>query len=192
MELLRLAAWYYTPHSSSQRAKNFFMLRSGRRRCFGWGTAGSVLQHLDFFSACDDLVGRAPWPAADPLVGLFGRVRPHQVWLRLCCSVGQAFLPAAAFQAALWLRLTLVGQMTQSVPGKLINVTITGYTGFASSGGALMRPLSHEGQVSFSRVAGRHLIGFGAGYSRTEDSLSSINANDRHNRSIRHDLLNLQ
>src|ERR1039457_1741016 len=46
------------------------------------------------------LVGRAPWPAADPLVGLLGRtksrtrgsgadegVRPT-FWLRLCCLGG--------------------------------------------------------------------------------------------------------
>jgi hypothetical protein len=37
-----------------------------------------------------DLVGRAPWPAADPLVGLLGRVH-STLWLRLCCLVGQAF-----------------------------------------------------------------------------------------------------
>ena len=30
----------------------------------------SVLQHPQTFAACDDLVGRAPRPAADPVVGL--------------------------------------------------------------------------------------------------------------------------
>jgi hypothetical protein len=72
-----------------------------------------VLQELDFFSAHDDFVGRAPWPAADPPVGLFEhrksltrgpartRASAPRFWLRLGCSVGQAILPAAAFQAAL-------------------------------------------------------------------------------------------
>jgi hypothetical protein len=57
-----------------------------------------VLHWLRIFAAFENLVGQAPWPAADPLVGLFG---PGTDWLRLCCSVGQAILPAAAFQAAL-------------------------------------------------------------------------------------------
>jgi hypothetical protein len=67
---------------------------------------------------------------------------------------------------------------TKNQPGKLINVTITGYTGFASSGGQLMRPVSHEGQVSFNRAAGRHLIGFGTAYLHTSDALNSLNASD--------------
>src|SRR5436309_4812202 len=41
-----------------------------------------------------------------------------------------------------------------------------------------MRPVSHEGQVSFSRAAGRHLIGFGAAYLHTVDDLNTLNAND--------------
>jgi len=32
-----------------------------------------VLRQSQVFAACDDLVGRASWPAADPLVGLLGR-----------------------------------------------------------------------------------------------------------------------
>src|SRR5213594_478473 len=51
----------------------------------------SVLQQSDFFAALKDFVGRAPWPAADPLVGLLGR--------RKCrtSSVGQPILAAAVF-----------------------------------------------------------------------------------------------
>jgi hypothetical protein len=56
---------------------------------------------MRLFAACDDSVGRAPWPAADPLVGLFGcaksrtrgsgadkGVRPT-FRLPLCSFVGQ-------------------------------------------------------------------------------------------------------
>jgi hypothetical protein len=64
-----------------------------------------VLQALDFLARrdyflvlhsahFDDLVGQAPWPAADPLVGHLRRVH-SSLWLRLCCMVGQAdSLPA--------------------------------------------------------------------------------------------------
>src|SRR5713101_9312219 len=65
-----------------------------------------VLHDAEIFAARKDFVGRAPWPAADPLVGLPTReksrtggsgadegVRPT-VWLRLCCSAGQAVSPA--------------------------------------------------------------------------------------------------
>jgi hypothetical protein len=41
-----------------------------------------VLQHPDF-------VGRAPWPAADPLVGLLDRKYRPRFWLRVGCFVGQ-------------------------------------------------------------------------------------------------------
>ena len=66
--------------------------------------AAKVLQHSQTFAVRDDFVGRAPWPAADPLVGLFkhrqsrtrgsgadGGVRPT-FWLRLCCSVVQTIV----------------------------------------------------------------------------------------------------
>ena len=36
----------------------------------------NVLQLAQTFAACNDFVGRAPWPAADPLVGLLRRGRP--------------------------------------------------------------------------------------------------------------------
>ena len=32
-----------------------------------------VLHHSPTFAACDDFVGRAPWPAVDPLVDLLER-----------------------------------------------------------------------------------------------------------------------
>ena len=63
-------------------------------------TCRLVLHSAQFVATRDDLVGRAPWPAADPLVGHLRRVY-SSLWLRLCCLVGQAILPAAAFQAAL-------------------------------------------------------------------------------------------
>jgi hypothetical protein len=50
---------------------------------------------LYYIAACDDFVGRAPWPAADPLVGLLRRRKSRtrasapRFWLRLCCSVGR-------------------------------------------------------------------------------------------------------
>jgi hypothetical protein len=47
-----------------------------------------VLQHSQTFAACNDFVGRAPWPAADPLVG---PLRPT-FWLPLCCYVGQTIV----------------------------------------------------------------------------------------------------
>jgi hypothetical protein len=72
----------------------------------------TVILHPQTFAACDDFVGRAPWPAADPLVGLLGRsqsrtrgsgadegVRPT-FWLRRSCHVGQAILPADALSSA--------------------------------------------------------------------------------------------
>ena len=76
---------YYTPHSSSQLAKNVFQ---------------AVLQDPDFLARRDDfVVGRAPWPAADPLVGLLGRRKsrtrgpartrasaPHLVAAMLLCG----------------------------------------------------------------------------------------------------------
>src|SRR5436853_6052694 len=59
-----------------------------------------VLHSGRFIAGRDDLVGRAPWPAADPLVGHLRRVH-SSLWLRLCCLVGQAVrlavrLPSAA------------------------------------------------------------------------------------------------
>jgi hypothetical protein len=66
--------------------------------------AAKVLQHSQTFAVRDDFVGRAPWPAADPLVGLFkhrqsrtrgsgadGGVRPT-FWFRRCCSVVQTIV----------------------------------------------------------------------------------------------------
>ena len=53
---------------------------------------GIVLHSAQFVAARDDLVGRAPWPAADPLVGHRQRVH-SSLWLRLCCLVGHFKLP---------------------------------------------------------------------------------------------------
>jgi hypothetical protein len=66
----------------------------------GRGLACFVLHHSQTFAACDDFVGRTPRSAAAPLVDLL-RPRKKPDWLRLRCFVGQAILPAAAFQAAL-------------------------------------------------------------------------------------------
>ena len=55
-----------------------------------------VLQHLDFFAACDDFVGRAPRPAADPLVGLLGRSKNSGLVAALLLR-GQPFSAAAGF-----------------------------------------------------------------------------------------------
>jgi hypothetical protein len=54
-----------------------------------------VLQHLDFFFACDDFVGRA-----DPLVGLFGRSKSSHLVAALCL-VGQVENLRAGWQPAL-------------------------------------------------------------------------------------------
>ena len=88
--------------------------RNSRYSGLGGGTRGfigsdrivGVLHDAEIFAACKDFVGRAPWPAADPLVGLPPReksrtrgsgadegVRPT-VRLRLRCSAGQAVSPA--------------------------------------------------------------------------------------------------
>ena len=60
-----------------------------------------VLHPTQFVAARDDFVGRAPWPAADPLVGLLKHSKSRTrgsgadegvgptFWLRLRCLVGQ-------------------------------------------------------------------------------------------------------
>ena len=53
---------------------------------------GIVLHSAQFVAAHDDLVGRAPWPAADPLDGHRQRVH-SSLWLPLCCSAGHFKLP---------------------------------------------------------------------------------------------------
>ena len=63
-------------------------------------TCRLVLHSAQFVATRDDLVGRAPWPAADPLVGHLRRVC-SALGLRLRCLVGQPILAAAGFQPAL-------------------------------------------------------------------------------------------
>jgi hypothetical protein len=65
----------------------------------------SVLLELRIFAACDESKCGAGWkPAADwqsacpGMQTIWERFEPG-VWLRLCCSVGQAILPAAGFRA---------------------------------------------------------------------------------------------
>ena len=67
--------------------------------------AAKVLQHSQTFAVRDDFVGRAPWPAADPLVGLFkhrqsrtrgvrrGRGRPPHILVAalLLCGADHRF-----------------------------------------------------------------------------------------------------
>src|SRR6266852_685201 len=95
--------------------------------CFSAAWSHLVLQHLDFL-----LVGRAPWPAADPLVGLLGPVRPT-LWLLLCrlvlqdlnflarrdyFLVGQAVRLSPPAVAGVWLLLCrLVGQPILAAAG---------------------------------------------------------------------------
>jgi hypothetical protein len=45
-----------------------------------------LLQDLRIVAACDEMVGRTPWSAADALVG--------PLWMRLCWSVRHATVPA--------------------------------------------------------------------------------------------------
>jgi hypothetical protein len=79
----------------------FAWIAPGRSRRFGCGHTALYYN--------SDFVGQAPWPAADPLVGLLGRrksrtrgsgadggVRPT-FWLRLCCRVEQSCLLLAGF-----------------------------------------------------------------------------------------------
>src|SRR5579862_8127520 len=55
-------------------------------------------------------VGRTPWSAADPPVGLFGPVHPT-IRLRLCCQRGK---PAAGFLAGLSVAALLPGSAANS------------------------------------------------------------------------------
>jgi hypothetical protein len=59
-----------------------------------------VLQHLDFFTACDDFVGRASGPRPTPWSASSAEAT-IPVWLRLCCLVGQVENLRAGWQPAL-------------------------------------------------------------------------------------------
>ena len=80
-------------------------------------------------------MGRAPLPAADPLVGLLGRME-EPVWLRLGCPVGQLFKLRTRFhrvQPAEWpaLRagLSSLGRVT------MVRLTHSGFTSESARAG---------------------------------------------------------
>jgi hypothetical protein len=54
--------------------------------------------------------------------------------------------------------------------GDKINVSITGYTSLAISGGSTMQPSTREAQVDFSHMAGRHFIRFGGSFRNNTSS----------------------
>jgi len=55
--------------------------------------------HPDSIARCDDFVGRAPWPAADPLVGLLGRSKNSRL-VAAVLPCGAGWNPAADWQSA--------------------------------------------------------------------------------------------
>ena len=64
----------------------------------------------------NDMVGRAPRPAADPLVGLLGRALPT-LWLRLCFVVGQAVSPASPARGRFFHSFSVVTEPCASASG---------------------------------------------------------------------------
>jgi hypothetical protein len=59
--------------------------------------------------------------------------------------------------------------------GGKINVSITGYTGIAISGGSVMTPATEETQVDFSHMSGRHFVRFGSGFRHNGDAAFVLN-----------------